>query len=317
MNQVARNRKSFTALLIAAALATLVVFLPAAQDSAAPAANPAFPEIILEVNDTSVSPYDTVYYMSVYLTNTLSEVAGFVLQLSADQAAIVGVVDTERVDTIVNCDTLGVCDTTIDTIAVSSVDMTGSDIADWEYLAPRALTPQTFRFTALADLVGGTTVAPLPVATSTPHLLFRMVLQRLASLDVLDTLQDRTVDWTVSYADFSDVNGQLIGLQESTFCVNPPTCDTIDTTRYYDPTINVYIGGTLTLGPTCVLGDTNLSGAISAADIIVLVNYVFRGGPTPPCDGVSGDVDCSGTINSADIIALVNYVYRGGALPCS
>ena len=28
-------------------------------------------------------------------------------------------------------------------------------------------------------------------------------------------------------------------------------------------------------------------------------------------------VNCSGTVTSADVIALVNYVFKGGAAPCS
>jgi hypothetical protein len=30
-------------------------------------------------------------------------------------------------------------------------------------------------------------------------------------------------------------------------------------------------------------GDVNCSGAVSAADVITLVNHIFKGGP-PPCD---------------------------------
>jgi len=130
-------------------------------------------------------------------------------------------------------------------------------------------------------------------------------------------LQDRTVNWSIVFADFSDVAGDLIGLQESTFCVNPPVCDTIDTTRYYDPAINIYLGGSLTLGPNCIIGDVNASGDINASDIISLVNYVFRAGAEPACNGAAGDVDCNGSVNTSDVIHLVGFVFRGSALPCS
>ena len=63
-------------------------------------------------------------------------------------------------------------------------------------------------------------------------------------------------------------------------------------------------------------GDVNVSGTITSADIIGLVNFVFKGGATPqPCEG-AGDVNCSGTVTSADIIGLVNFVFKGGAPPC-
>ena len=60
----------------------------------------------------------------------------------------------------------------------------------------------------------------------------------------------------------------------------------------------------------------NLSGTITSADIIGLVNFVFKGGDPPlPCVA-AGDVNCGGTVTSADIIALVNYVFKGGLAPC-
>jgi hypothetical protein len=68
--------------------------------------------------------------------------------------------------------------------------------------------------------------------------------------------------------------------------------------------------------PITLTGDVNVSGTITSADIIGLVNFVFKGGAAPlPCTA-SGDVNCSGTVTSADIIGLVNFVFKGGASPC-
>jgi len=67
--------------------------------------------------------------------------------------------------------------------------------------------------------------------------------------------------------------------------------------------------------PILVTGDVNLSTTLTSADIIYLVNYVFKGGAEPTCSALSGDVNCSGTVNSADIIYLVGYVFKGGAPP--
>jgi hypothetical protein len=65
-----------------------------------------------------------------------------------------------------------------------------------------------------------------------------------------------------------------------------------------------------------VPGDVNISGSITSADIITLVNYVFKGGLAPkPCQA-NGDVNCNGSVTSADIISLVNFVFKGGAAPC-
>lgn len=63
-------------------------------------------------------------------------------------------------------------------------------------------------------------------------------------------------------------------------------------------------------------GDINLSGTLTSADVIGLVNFVFKGGALPlPCEG-SGDVNCSGAVTSADIIYMVNHVFKGGPAPC-
>ena len=64
-------------------------------------------------------------------------------------------------------------------------------------------------------------------------------------------------------------------------------------------------------------GDTNFDGVITSADIIHLVNYVFKGGLPPKPVPRSGDVNCSGSITSADVIGLVNYVFKGGIPPCT
>ena len=68
--------------------------------------------------------------------------------------------------------------------------------------------------------------------------------------------------------------------------------------------------------PILVTGDVNLSTTLTSADIIYLVNYVFKSGPVPlPCEA-AGDVNCSNSVTSADIIYLVNHVFKSGPLPC-
>jgi hypothetical protein len=65
-----------------------------------------------------------------------------------------------------------------------------------------------------------------------------------------------------------------------------------------------------------VAGDVTVNGTITSADIIYLVNYVFKGdSPPQPCEA-NGDVNCTGSVTSADIIYLVGHVFRGGQAPC-
>lgn len=73
-------------------------------------------------------------------------------------------------------------------------------------------------------------------------------------------------------------------------------------------------------GPECcrVLLPGDISGdlQVTSSDIILLLNFIFRGGPAPyPCVG-AGDVNCSGSVSSSDLIALVNYIFKNGLPPC-
>jgi hypothetical protein len=61
-------------------------------------------------------------------------------------------------------------------------------------------------------------------------------------------------------------------------------------------------------------GDTNGDGSITAADIVVMVNYIFKGGAAPSPVAVA-DVNASCTVTSADVIYLVNYVFKSGPAP--
>ena len=63
------------------------------------------------------------------------------------------------------------------------------------------------------------------------------------------------------------------------------------------------------------IGDVNEDGRITSADIVYLVNYVFKGGTLSP--EVTGDTNCNGQVTSTDIVVLVNFVFKSGAAPCS
>ena len=48
------------------------------------------------------------------------------------------------------------------------------------------------------------------------------------------------------------------------------------------------------------------SGSVTAADIIVLVNWIFKGiGEPEPCEA-AGDLNCDGVPTAADVITEVN-----------
>jgi immune inhibitor A len=61
-------------------------------------------------------------------------------------------------------------------------------------------------------------------------------------------------------------------------------------------------------------GDTNGDGLTTAADVVIMVNFVFKSGP-PPDPVAVADVNANCAVTSSDIIYLVNYVFKSGPAP--
>lgn len=63
-------------------------------------------------------------------------------------------------------------------------------------------------------------------------------------------------------------------------------------------------------------GDADNSGAVNVADVVYIVDYLFRGGPIPPCPE---EGDCSSPTDDIilvnDIVWLVNFLFKGGSAP--
>lgn len=63
-------------------------------------------------------------------------------------------------------------------------------------------------------------------------------------------------------------------------------------------------------------GDVNWSGYIDVADVIYLVNYIFKHGAPPQPEVLVGDCNCDWIIMLDDVFVLVNYIFRHGNTPC-
>jgi hypothetical protein len=63
-----------------------------------------------------------------------------------------------------------------------------------------------------------------------------------------------------------------------------------------------------------IRGDADYDGSITVADAVLLVDYIFFGGPAPPCLE-EGDADGDGSITVADVVLLVDYIFFGGPPP--
>jgi cysteine-rich repeat protein len=69
--------------------------------------------------------------------------------------------------------------------------------------------------------------------------------------------------------------------------------------------------------PSIPTGDVDGSASITSADVVFLVNFVFKGGAVPlPCEA-KADVNCSGSVGAADIIRLIGYIFKSGGEPCN
>lgn len=62
-------------------------------------------------------------------------------------------------------------------------------------------------------------------------------------------------------------------------------------------------------------GDANQDKKVTIADIVYLVSYLFKFGPSPnPIQ--SGDANCDGKVTIADVVYLVSYLFKHGTVPC-
>ena len=94
---------------------------------------------------------------------------------------------------------------------------------------------------------------------------------------------------------------------------------------YYSPTtgksnelghgrINAYEAVLLAMQGAYVAGDASGDGVVDVADIVFLINYLYRGGAAPdPLAAGDPNADC--VVDIADVVYLINYLYRGGPAP--
>jgi hypothetical protein len=63
-----------------------------------------------------------------------------------------------------------------------------------------------------------------------------------------------------------------------------------------------------------IAGDVDRSGVVTLADVVYLLNFLYRGGPVPrPLKVADVNGDCSTTF--ADAVYLIRYLFRSGASP--
>ncbi|OGC84119.1 MAG: hypothetical protein A2W07_05130 [candidate division Zixibacteria bacterium RBG_16_43_9] len=96
--------------------------------------------------------------------------------------------------------------------------------------------------------------------------------------------------------------------------------DTLATGRYYwkvrayNSSIERWSSQIRTL-MSVLRGDANNDAKVTIADVVYLVNYLFKGGP-PSYLLEAGDANCDGNVTVSDVIYLINYLFKGGPKPC-
>ncbi|UCB52663.1 MAG: hypothetical protein JSV10_00800 [Candidatus Zixiibacteriota bacterium] len=61
-------------------------------------------------------------------------------------------------------------------------------------------------------------------------------------------------------------------------------------------------------------GDATGDGVVNIADVMYMINYLYRSGP-PPVSFEAGDANCDDDHSLLDIVFLINYLYKGGPPP--
>jgi hypothetical protein len=105
---------------------------------------------------------------------------------------------------------------------------------------------------------------------------------------------------------YTDTNGDV------TLTPSPSSSGTL----YVTVTVQNFIPRQKTVDVSYACGDANQDAVIDVGDLVYLINYLYRGGPTPNPPEL-GDVNLDSLVDIGDIVFLVNYLYKSGAVPCS
>ena len=106
---------------------------------------------------------------------------------------------------------------------------------------------------------------------------------------------------------FTDAGGDV------TFTPSPSSTEGY---MYVTVTKQNYIPSQKEVDISFACGDANRDGQIDVADLIYLINYLYKAGSPPDPIGL-GDVNMDTLVDITDVIFLLNYLYRSGSAPCS
>lgn len=121
--------------------------------------------------------------------------------------------------------------------------------------------------------------------------------------------------WELAISDTTDLAGSFffedIGSGHYLFQITHPGYLSIDTVVQVSQNLNLYL--TLSVGPY-IRGDANHDQLIDLGDMLYLISYLFKNGPSP-IPFFSGDASSDTVVDFTDVLYLINYLYRGGPSP--
>nr|MBN2277649.1 hypothetical protein [candidate division Zixibacteria bacterium] len=298
-----------------------------------------FPDLVVQVGDTTAMPGEQNTVISVFAKNYADTVAGFevwlllnknyICEFQTDTATFADttyysciswngpdceewrdITDSVILDPLYPYDSINIDEYPA---VIGNFDTTGTLISGWEYVRSNSMSggPYDIKVVGQANQLK----PPYTTGIGYPQVGEKPLFKILADVyDIPDEMTDRTVTiyvqaTTADNFSFSDEKGNAIGI----------LTDTIYDTTWYE--CLVWEGGICTLweeveeGPTdsFVISDTILNGHIDTSKV-----YIFNGSLTielpPPYD--CGDVNCSNSVNILDATYMINYLYRGGPAPC-
>ena len=68
---------------------------------------------------------------------------------------------------------------------------------------------------------------------------------------------------------------------------------------------------------TFIPGDVNYDNLVNPADLVYLINFLYKEGPEPPAGNEVGDINCDNSIDMGDVVYLYKYIFSGGPEPCA
>jgi hypothetical protein len=268
-------------------------------------------DLTVEVQDTTAYPGSTGM-ITIFITNPLDTIAAFEMRLSFSRPGMLEFIP--------------------DSSGGLQYDRAGTVLENWEFVSVRSQngSPYVAKFVAIANTIALPNT-PGAAPSSDPQVLIRIPFY---AQTIPDTLTDRIVEAVIdddfSGTGFSRSDGTLIGTSydssPDTVCLQclvwsgstcllwqkaaSPPCDSLEiippSVPILDTTKVSLITGRITVWPSCVpiqlAGDVNDDGnAGTAADIIMLSQFIAGGGSPPLPNPRNADVNGDCRINWSDV----------------